>query len=163
VVNVLKKTLEGTTTLTSSSDDTSVKLYQKKEFVSGGSTYAGYKESDWEIEFAQNHTTPIHFVLASGGELGEPISGEYKEFTSTITWDEEVVEFTRDGSGLICVEPGTGQKIDYSDSQWEAIKSHGINGNTPGSLLSNHNGAWKNFTASDVSNLRIGNSIYIEC
>jgi hypothetical protein len=48
-----------------------------------------------EVSFAKDNTTPIKLILAS-------VDG-------TIVWDEEVIEFTKDGSSLICVTPTTTQ------------------------------------------------------
>lgn len=147
-ISVLKKSENGTQTLYGPGDE--LKLYKGNSEVGkvGGS---GNNKDNWDTQgYKQNDTTPIKYTL--------------KSTDGSIIWDEEVIEFTRDGSSIICVKPKpVQQEVSFNDQQWKAIKTNGISGSEPNSKTTSESITWTDFTTTNNSSLRVGNSIYVEC
>ena len=141
-INVLKKSQEGTITISSSTTDTNIKLYQKSE--------NGYKESDWSVSYDQGRTEEIHFVLASAdGELDDADDSGFAAFAEeklpTIVWDEEVVEFTQDGASLVCVTSRVAEEDrKYTHEEWTTLEI----------------GDSVSLVINDITGLRVGVAIY---
>lgn len=92
-IKVLKKTKDGTTTLTSAGSEP-IKIYQKSN---SSNTYR--ELTSWGVSYTKEQKDSIHIVLASNDGSLTKVDGSYSGFgqAPSIFWDEEVIEFTKNG------------------------------------------------------------------
>lgn len=128
-ITVQRKDKDGTTTLSTrgsnSNDSLNEPIYIYQDSIDTANRIKNWGGSK-EVEFGKDNTTPIKLILTSAD--------------GSIVWDEEVIEFTKDGSSLICVTLNS--PLNKTKANWQKWTGS------------------QNLTLESVENLRIGNSIY---